>query len=234
MRLFSWVNYSLKLRTSRIFDRPTLRFKVKKLVSCLSTCIFPDNIKYPINETQLHNGPPHHSNNGYAYAKRMLEIHSTAYNEQYNDKFICVIPTNIYGKYDNFSIQNGHVIPALIHKCYKAKQMNKPFIVCGSGKPLRQFMYAKDFAEIIKLVIDNDITESFNVAPDYNYSIKKMAEIAINSINPLLKINFSNPELDGQYRKDVDTTIFKNNIKNFTFKSLSEGIKEIYELYKTR
>ena len=76
-------------------------FKVKKLISCLSTCIFPDNTTYPINEGMLHNGPPHHSNDAYAYAKRMLEIHSKSYQEQYNDNFICIIPTNIYGPNDN-------------------------------------------------------------------------------------------------------------------------------------
>lgn len=70
---------------------------IKKLISCLSTCIFPIETLYPINETMLHNGPPHDSNDAYAYAKRMLEIHSKAYRDQYGDSFICVIPTNIYG-----------------------------------------------------------------------------------------------------------------------------------------
>ena len=104
--------------------------KVKKLVSCLSTCIFPDKTSYPIDETMLHDGPPHTSNDAYAYAKRMLEIQSKAYQQQYDDNFICVIPTNIYGEHDNYSIECGHVIPALIHKCYLAKQENKPFVVC--------------------------------------------------------------------------------------------------------
>ena len=97
-------------------------FNVKKCISCLSTCIFPDNITYPINETMLHNGPPHNSNNTYAYAKRILEIHSKAYQEQYNRDFICIIPTNIYGPYDIFNLEDAHVIPALIHRCYINKQ----------------------------------------------------------------------------------------------------------------
>ena len=97
-------------------------FKVKKVVSCLSTCIFPDKTTYPINETMLHNGPPHTSNDAYAYSKRMLEIHSKAYQEQYGDNFICVIPTNIYGENDNYHLTDGHVIPALIHNCYISKQ----------------------------------------------------------------------------------------------------------------
>ena len=110
-------------------------YKVKKVVSCLSTCIFPDKTTYPINEEMLHEGPPHSSNYAYAYAKRMLDVQSKTYQEQYGDNFICVIPTNIYGEHDNYSLQDGHVIPALIHKCYLAKQRKEPFTVCGTGKP---------------------------------------------------------------------------------------------------
>ena len=98
-------------------------FKVKKLICCLSTCIFPDKTTYPIDETMLHNGPPHSSNDAYAYAKRMLEVHCKAYQEQYNDNFICVIPTNIYGPHDNYSLDDGHVIPALTHRCYLANKI---------------------------------------------------------------------------------------------------------------
>ena len=94
------------------------KYRVKKVVSCLSTCIFPDKTSYPINEKMLHNGPPHHSNDAYAYAKRMLEVQSKAYREQYGCNFVCVIPTNIYGPRDNFSLEDGHVIPALIHRCF--------------------------------------------------------------------------------------------------------------------
>ena len=118
------------------------KYGIKKVVSCLSTCIFPDKTTYPINETMLHNGPPHLSNDAYAYSKRMLEVQSKAYQEQYGDNFICVIPTNIYGENDNYNLENAHVIPALIHKCYNAKKNNKKFIVCGTGSPLRQFIYS--------------------------------------------------------------------------------------------
>ncbi len=97
-------------------------FKVVKLVSCLSTCIFPDKTTYPIDETMVHNGPPHSSNAGYAYAKRMIDVMNRAYNDQYNCNFTSIIPTNIYGPHDNYSIEDGHVIPGLIHKTYLAKK----------------------------------------------------------------------------------------------------------------
>jgi GDP-L-fucose synthase len=101
-------------------------FKVAKLVSCLSTCIFPDKTTYPIDETMVHSGPPHPSNEGYAYAKRMIDVMNKCYKEEYGCNFTSVIPTNIYGPEDNFSIDDGHVIPGLIHKCYLAKKNGNP------------------------------------------------------------------------------------------------------------
>lgn len=102
-------------------------FHVVKLVSCLSTCIFPDKTTYPIDETMVHNGPPHCSNEGYAYAKRMIDVMNRCYKEEYGCNFTSIIPTNIYGPHDNYSIEDGHVIPGLIHKCYLAKKNGKTF-----------------------------------------------------------------------------------------------------------
>jgi len=203
-------------------------YKVKRFIGVLSTCIYPDKLEnYPMKEEDMFLGPPTPTNFSYGYAKRSLAVQIDAYNQQYGTKYNYLIPCNLYGEFDNFEDENKmHFITALLHKIRNAKD-NKIGLL-GTGKPLRQFMYAKDFAEIIKLVIDNDITESFNVAPDYNYSIKEMAEIAINSINPLLKINFSNPELDGQYRKDVDNSKMRSLIPNFKFTPLEEGILRTY------
>ena len=88
---------------------------VKKVVSFMSTCVFPDDVEYPLTEKKIHLGEPHSSNYPYAYAKRMLDIQSRAYREQYGVNYISVIPTNIYGPNDNFDLRNGHVIPSLIH-----------------------------------------------------------------------------------------------------------------------
>ena len=94
------------------------RVGVKKVVSFLSTCVFPDDVEYPLTEKKIHLGEPHSSNYPYAYAKRMLDIQSRAYREQYGVNYISVIPTNIYGMHDNYSLDDGHVIPSLIHRCY--------------------------------------------------------------------------------------------------------------------
>ena len=130
------------------------KFGIKKMICFLSTCIFPDKVSYPIDESMLHNGPPHESNDAYAYAKRMIEIHCKAYRDTFNDNFICITPTNIYGPHDNFDLEDGHVLPALIHKCYCAQKQNINFVVKGSGKPLRQFIYSVDLAKLIMIILE--------------------------------------------------------------------------------
>ncbi|UYV77182.1 TSTA3 [Cordylochernes scorpioides] len=122
---------------------------VSKVVSCLSTCIFPDKTTYPIDETMIHNGPPHDSNFGYSHAKRLIDIQNKAYHLQHGCKFTAVIPTNVYGPHDNFNLEEGHVLPGLIHKTYMAKEMGSPLVVWGSGTPLRQFIYSLDLAQLI-------------------------------------------------------------------------------------
>ncbi|XP_033919690.1 GDP-L-fucose synthase isoform X1 [Melopsittacus undulatus] len=126
---------------------------VQKVVSCLSTCIFPDKTTYPIDETMIHNGPPHSSNFGYSYAKRMIDIQNRGYFEQHGCRFTAVIPTNVFGPHDNFNIEDGHVLPGLIHKVYLAKQNGSALTVWGTGKPRRQFIYSLDLARLFLWVL---------------------------------------------------------------------------------
>eukprot|EP00755_Sulcionema_specki_P001147 Sspe_Gene.116397::Locus_105613_Transcript_1_1_Confidence_1.000_Length_734::g.116397::m.116397/K02377/TSTA3, fcl; GDP-L-fucose synthase len=113
------------------------KFKVEKLITALSMCIFPNEVTYPIDETMLHKGPAHEGLIGYAMAKRMVDIMNRCYHKEYGCKFTSVIPTNIFGPHDNYNLEDAHVIPALIHKCYIAKQDGTPLTIMGSGKPLR-------------------------------------------------------------------------------------------------
>ena len=78
-------------------------YRVPKVVSLLSTCIYPDKVTYPLTEDQIHLGEPHESNFGYAYAKRMLDAHSRAIRQQYGLNYVTVVPNNIYGPKDKFS-----------------------------------------------------------------------------------------------------------------------------------
>lgn len=204
-------------------------FEVKKVVSCLSTCIFPDKTTYPITEEMLHNGAPHKSNHAYAYAKRMLEVQSKAYREQYFDNFICVIPTNIYGPYDNYSIENGHVIPALIHKCYLAKQNKERFQVCGSGSPLRQFIYSIDLAKLLMWsLLEYHEKDSIILADreENEISIEQVARMIAREFDYESNIFFDTFYSDGQYKKTVDNRKLRETYPNFKFTSMELGIQE--------
>lgn len=97
----------------------------------------------------IHNGPPHFSNEGYAYAKRMVDVQNRMYKAQHGCNFTAVIPTNIFGKHDNFHLDDSHVIPGLIHRGYLCKQKGEPFTIWGSGKPLRQFIFSTDLAKLM-------------------------------------------------------------------------------------
>jgi GDP-L-fucose synthase len=201
-------------------------FKVKKLIACLSTCIFPDKTTYPINEHMLHEGPPHPSNDAYAYAKRMLEVHCKTYRENFSDNFICIIPTNIYGKYDNFDLENGHVIPSLIHKCFLAKQQNIDFVVRGSGKPLRQFIYSEDLAILILWVFEHyDENIILSTHENDEISIEDAARMIARAYNYEERIVFDANYSDGQYKKTVCTQKLKDHFSSFCFTPIEEGIQ---------
>jgi GDP-L-fucose synthase len=199
--------------------------EVKKLISLMSTCVFPDQTEYPLNEKNLHNGPPHPSNFGYAYAKRMMDVQSRAYRQEWGCNFITAIPTNIYGPNDNFSITDGHVLPALIHKIYLAKIDNSDLLVWGSGQPLREFIYADDVAKLIIWALDNYNEGSPIIfSPGTEVSIRELSELVANKMNFTGKIIFDQSKPDGQFKKPSDNTKLKKLYPEFLFTPLAEGL----------
>ena len=206
--------------------------KVKKLVACLSTCIFPDKTTYPINEEMLHLGPPHFSNDAYAYAKRILEIQCKSYREQYGDNFVCVIPTNIYGPFDNFNLNDGHVIPSLIHKCYLAKKNNEPFVIAGTGKPLRQFIYSQDLAELILLILFNYKEHDsiiLSVNPEDEIAIKDVVNIICKKYD-YRNVLWDTTKSDGQFKKTADNTKLRKII-DYKFTKIEDGLNNTIEWF---
>ena len=200
---------------------------VKKLVSFLSTCVFPDNIEYPITEKKIHLGAPHFSNYPYAYAKRMADIQIRAYREQYGLEYVSVIPTNIYGPNDNFSLEFGHVIPMLLHKMYTAQRDNTDFVVWGSGTPLREFIYSKDIAKLSEWALDNySESEPIIFSNSNEISIKDLVDLLVNEFNFKGKVIFDKTKPDGQFRKPSDNSKLKSYLPNFEFTPIEQGLKE--------
>jgi len=200
---------------------------VKKLISFMSTCVFPDNCAYPLNEKDLHNGPPHPSNFGYAYAKRMLEVQSSAYRREWKLDYIVAIPTNIYGPNDYFNLENGHVLPSLIHKVFLAKKNGTVLTVWGSGKPLREFVYAEDIAKLALWALNNYSGDSPIIFSSGNEtSIKDLVELIARTMDFKGEIKYDHTKPDGQFRKPSDTSKLKKYYPDFDFTPLERGVAE--------
>ncbi|KAJ3214236.1 GDP-L-fucose synthase [Dinochytrium kinnereticum] len=205
------------------------KFNVKKVVSCLSTCIFPDNTTYPITEEMIHNGPPHESNFGYAYSKRMIDVmnrYCRAYFE-YGSNFTSVVPTNIFGPHDNFNLEDSHVIPGLIHKCYIANRDGLPFVVGGTGRPLRQFIYSMDLARLFIWALREYHAVDpiiLSVPEKDEVTIKHVAESIAKAMNFQGEIHWDTEKADGQYKKTASNAKLARLIPEFKFTPFEQGL----------
>ena len=206
---------------------------VQKVISIGSTCIYPDVVEeYPMKEKDLFNGPPPPDNFAYAMSKRLMVTQIDSYKKQYNRDWSYLVPCNLYGEHDKNEEHHSHFVSALIKKLYEAKNKVE---IWGTGKPLRQFMYAGDLARVIKDVIENDIVGNFNVAPDDGISIEEITKIGMEACGKGdLEIVYDKTKPDGQYRKDVDSSKLLSVLKDFEFTSLGDGISKVYEDYCER
>jgi len=216
---------------------------VQKVVSCLSTCIFPDKTTYPIDETMVHLGPPHPSNFGYSYAKRLIDISDRAYYEQHGCLFTSVIPCNVFGPHDNFSLQSSHVIPALIRKLHDAIEEGKSsespektvFTVLGTGRPLRQFIYSMDLAELFLWVL----REYTSVEP-LILSVDEKDEVSISTVAETIaqafgfegEIRYDSTQADGQFKKTASNAKLRSYMPNFQFTPFEQAINSTVQWFK--
>jgi len=204
---------------------------VHRVLCYLSTCIFPDPAPgYPMTSDMLHTGPPHSSNQGYAYAKRMVDIHCRAYRQQYGREYFCVVPTNIYGPYDNFNMENGHVIPALIHKCYLAQRDGTPLVVAGDGTPQRQFIFSEDIARMTLWAFrEYKMLEHplIMCPPDAEVPLSHVVNIITKAFEFTGPVTYDTTRTNGQLKKTTDHTRV-----DFNYTSLDEGIRKTVEWFK--
>jgi len=206
--------------------------QVKKLVFLASSCIYPKQSKQPIKEEYLLSGKLEETNESYAVAKisgiKMIE----AFRRQYNDNFISVMPTNIYGINDNFHNMNSHVVPALILKFYNAviNNDNKVFL-WGTGKAKRDLMYVDDLADAVLYIVNYyNKKELINIGSGEEISIKSLAKKISNIFNYKGKIIFDNKHPDGTLRKLLD--ISKINKIGWKKKySLDQGLKKTIDWF---
>jgi len=183
------------LEVSRIFN-------VKKLLSVLSTCVYPDNASFPLVEEDIHQGEPYSINLGYGFSKRMVEVQSRVYRRQYKCNYINILSNNVFGKYDNFHLVSSHVIPGIIRKIYEAKKNNIPLSLWGDGSPLREFTYSTDLGKIIVFAFNKyNGKYPINVGNPVEHSIKELAEMICEIMDYKESIIWNTTVSNGQPRK---------------------------------
>lgn len=207
------------------------RAGVVKVVSLLSSCVYPDGAPLPLREVDLHSGEPHASNFGYAYAKRMLEVQSRAYRQQYDSRFVCLIPNNLYGPHDTFSLDGSHVIPALIRKVHAAAKGGPPPVLWGDGTPLREFTFSLDLGRALWWALGEYDGPPLNVGANEEVSIRRVAELVCEHVGyDAAKLVWDPTKPKGQHRKPTDTTRF-HTLSGMAMTPLAEGVRATIAWY---
>ena len=222
---------NLKMNTGIIEE--ARKAGIRKMISFSSTCVFPDKVEYPLTPDKIHLGPPHSSNYGYAYAKRMAEIQMQSYREQYGVNYFSVIPCNIYGPADNYHLEDGHVLPSLIHKFYLADLEGSDVTIWGSGSPLREFIFSEDVAKLTRELFDN-YTDGVPViiSSGYEISIRDVVEVIAREFNFKGNIIWDSSKPEGQFRKPSDNSIIRSIAPDFKFTPIEEGIHKSVKWFK--
>lgn len=206
--------------------------EISKLLFLGSSCIYPKHAPQPMKESALLTGPLENTNEWYALAKIAGIKLCQAYRKQYGSNFISVMPTNLYGPYDNFDLETSHVIPALIRKTHEAKLNNQnEIIVWGTGEPLREFMHVDDCADGIIFLLENySNMEHINLGTGQELSIWDLIEMIKSAVGFKGETKYDNSKPDGTPRK----LLYSEKIQALGWSpniSLQKGLKATYKWY---
>ncbi len=207
----------------------SFRYGVKKLLFLGSSCIYPKLAPQPIKEESLLSGYLEETNEAYAIAKIAGIKLCQAYFKQHGRHFISAMPTNMYGFGDNYHPHNAHVLPALLRRFHEAKEKgSEEVVIWGSGKPLREFMFADDLgAACVFLMLHHDKPEIVNVGTGEEVSILDLAHLIAKTVGFKGQIGFDKTKPDGTPRKLMDST--RLHALGFRHKvSLEEGLSLTY------
>jgi len=208
------------------------RWGVKKLLFLGSSCIYPRDADQPLRETALLRGPLESTNEGYAIAKIAGIKLCQAYQRQYGSRFVSVMPTNLYGPFDNFDPQTSHVLPALIRKFHEAVQGKEDHVVVwGTGAPRREFLHVDDLAEAcLFLMHEYESSEIINVGWGKDVTILELASMLRDISGFEGEIRFDPSRPDGTPRKVLDVS--RIQALGWTPKiGLREGLRATFDWY---
>lgn len=228
--LFKNLKYKVEMFRDNIIMNENIlfyanKYNIQKGIFCCSTCIFPANpSRYPMTENMIMEGYPHESNASYGYAKRLMYFQCQNYNKQYNRKYVCITPCNIYGKYDNFDLSNSHVVAGLIHKFYLASLSGEKLSIPTGLDSMRQLINAIDIAKIIcEMIVNIDSIDYSNIIlTDKDTLIVDLVKIIANKF-PNVNYEIINIE-QGQAKKTCSDVFFKEKFPDFKLIDIETGI----------
>jgi GDP-L-fucose synthase len=205
----------------------------KKFVAAAAGCGYPEHAQLPLRENSFWDGFPQQESAPYSLAKRMLHVQSLAYWQQHRFPAVVVIPGNIYGPFDNFDLEDAHVVPALVRKFVEATVETKKggpnsrtVTVWGTGRPTRDFVYAGDVAEgILRAAEVYDHPELVNLSSGGENSIRDIVERIVQITGYRGEILWDNSRPDGQARRLMDVTKAKRDLGFEPRISLQEGLR---------
>ncbi len=205
---------------------------VKKLLFLGSSCIYPRNCPQPIKEEYLLSDYLEPSNKPYAIAKIAGIIMAQSFSSQYGCNYISVIPSNLYGPYDNFDLKESHVIPALLRKTHEAKMSGASYVeIWGTGRPFREFLHVDDLADACLFLMRNyDSPELINIGSGYDQTVFELARIIKEVVGYQGEIRFNPAMPDGTPRKLLDISRLKALGWNPSI-SLRDGLRLTYRWY---
>ncbi len=193
---------------------------VERLLFLGSSCIYPRDCPQPIKEAYLLTGPLEPTNRPYAIAKIAGIELCWSYNRQYATRYLCAMPTNLYGPGDNYDLQGSHVLPALIRKFHEAKAAGqKTVTVWGTGTPRREFLYSEDMADACILLLENDQLDLHrkadhpplvNVGCSEDQTIAELAALVREAVGAKVDIVYDRSKPDGTPRKLLDTSLIRS------------------------
>jgi GDP-L-fucose synthase len=211
----------------------SVKCKVKKILLCLTTGMYPEKAKLPLSEKYIQYGPPSDTNYGSSYAKRLIEPAIRAYRDEFKLNAIGLIPSGIYGPEDNFNKNDAPMLPSIINRMYDCKIKNQILEVWGTGKPLREYTYSEDIAKIFIWALENYEKEQvLNIGTTEENSIKNIVNLIASKLEfPKDNITFNPLKPDGIYRKSSSNKLFLKEIKKFKYISLKKGISKTVDWF---
>lgn len=208
--------------------------RVPKFVAIGTVCTYPKYAPIPFREEDLWNGYPEETNAPYGLAKKMMLVQSQTYRQQYGFNSIYLLPVNLYGPRDNFDLETGHVIPALIRKCLEAKARGDDHIMAwGDGSPTREFLYVADAAEGILLAAERyNESQPVNLGSAFEISIKELLQTIAQVTGFTGEIRWDTSKPNGQPRRKLDTSRARELFGFVAERPFAEGLRETVDWWE--